>query len=108
MNTGSRNKSLACVPGLRLKGPPVRNDDRIFAQPARAAATESLPRCCLASRDSRRPVVPAMLLARRDPENDSAPSKRVRGPTGDLALDALVESVVCKGPPIIEQLPIGL
>ena len=25
-----------------------------------------------------------MLLARRDPENDSVPSKQVRGPTGDL------------------------
>jgi hypothetical protein len=33
-----------------------------------------------------------MLLAWRDPENDT-PSKQVRGPTGDLALDALVESV---------------
>jgi len=38
-----------------------------------------------------------MLLARRDPENDSAPSKQVRSPTGDLALGALVESVVSKG-----------
>ena len=40
--------------------------------------------------------------ARRDPENVSALSKQVRGPTGDLALalDALVESVVCKGPPM--------
>jgi hypothetical protein len=35
-----------------------------------------------------------MLLAGRDPENDRAPSKKGRGPTGDLALDALVESVV--------------
>jgi hypothetical protein len=42
-----------------------------------------------------------MLLARRDPENDSVPSKQVGGPTGDLALDALVESVVCKGPSTI-------
>ena len=33
---------------------------------------------------SRRPVVTAMLLTRRDPENDSVPSKQVRGPTGDL------------------------
>jgi len=53
------------------------------------------------------------MLARRDPENVSAPSKQVRGPTGGLALDAPVESVVCKGPPMIassylEQLPIGL
>jgi hypothetical protein len=35
-----------------------------------------------------------MLLARRDPENDRAPSEQVRGPTGDLALNALVENVV--------------
>jgi hypothetical protein len=42
-----------------------------------------------------------MLLVWHDPENDSAPSKQVRGPTGDLALDALVESACEKRPLMI-------
>jgi hypothetical protein len=79
--------------GSALKGRPGTTTESSRSPPEQSAA-ESLPRCCLAKPSSRWPVVPAMLLARRDPENDSAPSKQVRGPTGDLALDALVESVV--------------
>jgi len=54
----------------------------------------SLPRDVALQAELKAPRGPRMLLALRDPENDSAPSKQVRGPTGDLALDALVESVV--------------
>ena len=37
--------------------------------------------------------MPAMPLARHGREKDNAPSGQVRGPTGDAALDVLVESV---------------
>jgi len=37
------------------------------------------------------PAMPGMPLARRGLENDSAPCEQVRRPTGDAALDVLVE-----------------
>ena len=60
--------------------------------PPEQSATESSRDVALQA-ELKAPRGPRMLLALRDPENDSAPSKQVRGPTGDLALDALVGSV---------------
>jgi len=43
--------------------------------------------------NKRRPAMPATPLARRGLENDRAPSEQVRRPTGDAALDVLVERI---------------
>ena len=58
--------------------------------------------------------MPAMPLARRDLENDSAPCEQVRRPTGDAALDVLVRekpalaySLVKKAADDCEQLSVG-
>jgi hypothetical protein len=82
------------VPGSALKGAPVRNDNRNFPAARQSNRRLSLSRDVVLQAELKAARGPSMLLARRDPENDSAPSEQVRGPTGDLALDALVESVV--------------
>jgi NitT/TauT family transport system permease protein len=59
MNTGLRNKGWSCVPGLRPERPPRSGMTTEFSRsPTEQSATESLPRCCLASRAQSGPWSP--------------------------------------------------